>query len=282
MRKVKHILTVFFHSFLPQDIFYPKLLHTRFQFSIKYYVVFISILACVFTGIVVYQFSPSIILSYKNSLTNSLSSFPPEVKLILSNGILDTNQNKPLFLWVYHNRQPLFVFMVHTKDVLDSSRIPLPLVFLGSDRLQISYRGHMMMRPYDKSYTSTISRSTIQQIINDINSYFPSFLVSFYVILLILVPFAFIGTSIALLLISSLLVFVLLRIFIPHIHLKKCIQAGMHGTHLPLFITILLYTLFPAESNIFVMSAALVFIFTLVATYEMYCKEVTPHHSKGR
>lgn len=280
MKKVKHILTTFLHSLIPQDIYYPKLLHTRFSFSFKYYIFIIVTFAVIFTGLVFCQFSPLKMISYKNSIVNSLSAFPEEVKITIKNGILESNQNKPLFLWIYHNSQPLFVFMIHTTDTLSNSHIPLPIVFLGADKIQISYRGHIIIRNYNNSWNVLITKERILPFISSISSYFPLFMFFFYVLMLVIVPLVFILCSTLFIFVSSLLSFALLRTFIPHIHIKKCFQAGMHGTHIPLLIVILLYSLFPTASNIFVVALALTFVFNLVAIYEMYSKEVV--QLKGR
>ena len=280
MKKVKHILAIFFHSVLPQDIYYPKLLHTKFQFSLKYYLTVILFFALLFTGIVLYQFSPSKLVSYKDSIVNALSSFPEETSITIKNGILESNQNKPLFLWVYHENQPIFVFMIHTKDVLKSTYIPLPLIFLGNDKTQISYKGYFVLRTYNNSWNILITKSTLHPFISYINSYFFSFIFFFYLFLILLVPITFVVWSSTLILLSSLFVYILLYTFIPHIHLKKCIQAGMHGTHIPFFILILLTSLFPTATSSIIITSSLVFVFSLVATYEMYSKEVPAHKKK--
>lgn len=280
MKKVKHILAIFFQSFIPNDGYYPKLLHTRFKFSLKYYIVVVSILAYVLAGVVVYQYSPKKLVGYKNSLINTLASFPKDAKITIANGILEFNQNKPLFLWVYDNKQPLFVFMVHTKDMLRSDDIPLPLFFLGEDRMLLAYQGNMKSYVYDSSLNLKITRDMVYKVIVWIESAFPSFMIGFYAILFIVLPLVFIGVSTVLILFSSLLTYIVLRIFISHIHIKKCVQAGMHGTHIPLMIIIILYIFCPNSRNIITVSTALIFVFTLVATFEMYSKEV--NHSKGR
>ncbi len=280
MKKVKHILATFVHSFVPQDIYYPKLLHTRFQFSFKYYFIVLSFFALIITGIVVYQVSPIKMAHYKNATIRSLMSFPDDVKLTFTKGILETNLDKPLFLWVYDGSQPLFMFMVQTRDKMENAHIPLPLVFLGQDKAQISYKGSVFVRPYNSSWNFLITKPTIQSFITQTNSYFPAFILFFYTILIVLVPLTFmVGVSL-LVLLSSFLVFVLLRTFIPHIHLKKCIQASMHGTHVPLFTITLLFALFPFVVNVATIAVSLIFVFTLVSVYEMYSKDTG--HRKGR
>lgn len=274
MKKVKHILSIFFQSFIPHDGYYPKLLHIRFQFSLKYYFFCIVFLSYMLAGVVVYQYSPKKIVGYKDALINTLSTFPEDVKITITNGVLELNQNRPFFLWVYENKQPLFVVMAHARDKIDNTRIPLPLIFLGSDYTQVVYKNYMKTFPYNPMRNFTFTKDTAQGLIAQINALFPSFLIGFYLILLTVLPILFITTSTVLILISSLITFILLRSFIPHIHLKKSIQAGMHGTHIPLLITILFYTLLPSCRSIFIVSSALIFVFTLVATFEMYSKEV--------
>ena len=280
MKKVKHILATFLHSFIPQDIYYPKLIHTQFKFSLKYYFIVVSFFSLIFTGIVLCRFSPSTIVSYKTSIINSLSAFPEETTIKIVGGVLELNQNKPLFLWVYHDNQPLFVFMVHTKDTLDNSHIPLPLIFLGQDTAQISYRGNIIIHPYNSSWNVLITKERLQSFIAYGNSFFPLFIFFFYVFLIIAMPLMFVAGLTFLIILSSMFVFILLRTFIPHIHLKKCIQAGMHGTHIPFIIVLLLFLLFPSAINIIAIAISLIFVFALVSTFEMYSKEV--FHSKGR
>ena len=282
MKKVKHILATFLHSCIPQDISYPKLLHTHFRFSLKYYFVVMSFFALLFMGILFYRFSPLKMVSYKNSVINSLSAFPEDAVIMIRNGVLESNQNKPLFLWVYYDSQPVFVVMVYTKDMLTQSFTPLPLIFLGRDKAQISYRGTVTMHSYDPSWNMLITKERLQSLATHANSFFPSFIFFFYLFLIVLTPLIFIISSTVLILLSSALSYLLLCTFIPRLHFKKCIQAGMHGTHIPLFIALLLFSLFPAAQNIFVIAASLIFVFTLVSTFEMYSKEVTLHHSKDR
>lgn len=274
MKKVKHIFSVFLLSFIPQDISYPKLLHTRLLFSIKYFLVIISLFATLFTGVLVYHYSPKKMMSLKNSFISTLSSFPKDVEIKIARGTLDSNQDKPLFLWVYNNGQPLFVFMVHTKDTLDTSHIPLPLVFLGGDKMQITYRGNSFVRPYSESLNASISQNSLKEVIPTINSLCTSALVGIYIGILLLVPLLFIGIIVFFIALSSLFVFLLLRTFIPHIHLKKSFQAGIHGTHVPVCVSILLFALFPTSTSTLIITATLIFVFTLVATYEMYSKDV--------
>lgn len=274
MKKVKHILAIFLHSFVPQDIYYPKLLHTRFQFSLKYYFVIMAFFAFVFAGVILCRYSPSRLISYKNSVINSLSTFPDNITIKIHNGMLESNQNVPLFLWVYHDGQPLFVFMVHTKDVVTSSSIPSPLLFLGNDKVQISYRGTSIVQTYNKLWDITITKQSVQSLISAVNAFFPFFMILFYVSLIILLPLLYALSFTFFILVSALIVFMLLRTFVPHIHLKKCIQGGIHGTHIPFLLTIFLFILFPTATNIFIVAASLVFVFTLVSTYEMYSKEV--------
>jgi len=280
MKNVKHILTIFLHSFIPQDSYYPKLLHIRLSLSLNYYFSILSFFAIILTGSIVLTYSPMQMMSYKNSVINSLSAFPEKAIINIENGVLESNQNKPLFMWVYHNNQPLFVFMIHTKDILTHSYIPLPLVFFGSNKAQIFYRGKTFTHLYGNSLNAIITKERIQSIVYSINSLFPLFLFVFYLSLIIVVPIMFIMCSTFVILLSSSIVFVLFRMFIPSIRLKKCIQAGIHGTHIPLCIVILLFALFPFASNIFPVTISLIFVFILVSTYEMYSKKIV--HSRNR
>lgn len=280
MKKVKAILTTFFHSFVPQDSYYPKLLHTRLTFSIKYYLIFIIFFSLVLTGIVFYRYSPSKIMSYKNAITQSLSLFPENSIVRIKDGVLEMNQNKPLFFWIYREGKPLFVFMAHTKDNLTLTNTPLPIVFLGRDGFQLSFKGTTFMRLYDKTAHYLITKDTLQSFIVFSNSFFPPLLFFFSLFLLVVLPISFVLWSTLSIILNAALVYILFRTFIPHIHFKKCIQAALHGTHIPLITTIILFVLFPAAPNVLIISTSLMFVFTLVAVYEMYSKSLA--QSKGR
>lgn len=280
MKKVKHILTTFFHSFIPQDVYYPKLLHTQLRFSIEYYIAFIIIFSFVFTGIVFYRYSPSKITSYKNAIVQSLSSFPDTVIIRIKDGILESNQNKPLFLWIYRNDKPLFVFMANTKDSFSLKNTPVPILFLGRDRVQFYFKGVTFTHLYNKTDQYIITKDTLKSFLVFSDSFFPSLLFFFSLFLLIVLPISFALWSALLIIINAFLSFMLFHTFIPHIHFKKCIQAALHGTHIPLIITIILFVLFPTAPNVLTISTSLMFVFTLVAVYEMYSKTLL--QSKGR
>ena len=274
MKKVKHILEIFVHSLIPQDIYYPKLLHTKLSFSLHYYLFIIICFSLLYTSIVFSQFSPMKIVDYKTSFINALSVFPEEAIISVNKGFLDLNLNRPLFLWIYQNNQPIFVFIAHGKEILNKPDTSLPFILLGSDRFQFSYKKIVVKKSYSPEWSFQITKNRIQSYMLHINSVFPSFMIFFYLSLLLIFPLLFMIVSTSIILIFSVLVFILLRTFIPQIKLNKCIQAGLHGTHIPLLVAIFLFALFPSMINVITIAAALVFIFTLVATYEMYSKEV--------
>ena len=280
MKKVKAILPTFFHSLVPQDIYYPKLLHTRLTFSLKYYSIVLLLFAFIFSVLIFFMYSPHTITSYKDAVTQSLITFPEGVIIRITDGVLEINQNKPFFLWIYRNEKPLFVFMAHTKDHLTVANTPLPIMYLGKDRMQFSFKGTTFVKPYDKSTQYLITKDTLQSFVRFTHSFFPPLLFFFTLFLFIVLPIAFGFWATLSIIVNAALVFILLRAFIPHIHFKKCIQAGMHGTHIPLITTIILFTLFPTSPNVLILSSSLMFVFSLVAVYEMYSKSLT--HSKGR
>jgi len=279
MKKVKHILEIFLHSFIPLDYYYPKLLHTHVQISLKYYFIVLSFLSFLFTAIILWHLSPMKVIGYKNSLVNSFSFFPSDVKIKTNNGILETNQTNPLFLWVYHDTQPFFVFMVNTKDSLAKSYLPIPLLYFGTNEIQVTYRDNTNSLSYKSLAPLLITRETLQTLGKQINTIFPIAAFFFYLILLVGLPLLFMVVTTTLLVLVACIVFIILRPFIPHIHIKKCIQAAFHGTHIPLFIYILFALFFPGALSA-VTVVVLTFIFALVATYEMYCKQAP--YFKGR
>jgi len=280
MKKVKHILVTFFHSVIPLDIYYPKLLHTRFIFSVKYYFFIVFFFAALFSTHVIYRVSPFNLIELKNTLTSSLLNIPDNITIQLKNGMLELNQEKPLMIWTYHNNLPFFFSMIYTKNSENFIQNTPPLIYFGQDKMTFSLRNKSFSRPYDHSANIFFTKDTIVSFIKKSNIFSPFLIVSFYIIFLIMLPIIFVIYSSVCIILASIFCFLIFKTYIPHLHIKKCIQASMHGTHIPLTISVILIPLFPYAFNCIVIVASFFFIFTLVSIFEMYYKEGS--YSKGR
>ncbi len=281
MRKVKAILRTFLHSFIPQDAYYPKLIHTRFLFSLHYYLIFITVLSVLFMGILFTQYSPLQIIEYKNAIVDSLSHFPTDAIIRIKGGRLESNQDRPLFLWVNYRQQPFFVSMFDREEEFSKPHhSPFPLVLFGKDQVLFTYREVNHMFTYPRQYEFLLAYEQVHSLVTYSRSWFPTLLFITYISLFFTLPLTFAIVSTLLIFCTATVVFMLLHPFIPHMHWKKSLQAGLHGTHIPLCIVLLLIMIHVPFLIILSIHGALMFVFHLVATYEMYSKEIP--QIKGR
>lgn len=281
MKKVKAILTTSLNSIIPQDLYYPKLLHIRFLYSLQYYITILLVLTALFTFAFSYKYPLSKLVQYKDDITQSFAQFPKSAILRIQRGQLTSNSDLPLFVWVKHKDKPLFVFMANAKDDAPRTIRPIPFLFLKKDGMQISYRQYQRITPYDKTRDYIISQEQMPIFEEKINELFAPIISYYTLAILTVLPLVFMIFTTASILISSLIAFLLFRAYFSRIHLKKCVQAGLHGTHIPMIISALLFILYPTTMRIVPVICALYFVFTLVSIFEMYSKEAS-HHRKGR
>lgn len=281
MIKVKAILRTLINSFIPQDKYFPKILHIRIMYSFKYYISILSILTLLLVVSLMSKYPISSISQYKESIIQNVAAFPQDIELKIHKGELSTNSNAPLFLWVKHKNKPLFVFMANAREMSPRFQNPIPFIFLKKDGLQVSFRQFHQLWTYDPTANHIISRQQIPYFISQINSFFPYVVFLYCISMFILFPLAFMSFVTGAIILSSALTYLIFRTYFLRIHYKKCLQAGMHGTHIPLLFTAVLLYLFPFSTRCMPIVLALFFVFTLVSTFEMYSKE-EPHHRRGR
>lgn len=281
MKKVKAILTTSLNSIIPQDIYYPKLLHIRFMYSLKYFIVATLIVTALFTLMFAYKYPLSRLVQYKDDITKSFAQFPDSAVLRIQKGQLTSNSTLPVFIWVKHKERPLFVFMANAKDDAPRTIPPVPFLFLKKDGMQISYRQYQRITAYDATREYTISKEQMPLFEEKVNALCAPVMRYYTLVLFTILPLAFMLFTIANILIAAAASFLLFRLYFSRAHLKKCIQAGLHGTHIPMIISALLFVLYPTNLRIIPIMCALYFVFTLVSIFEMYSKEV-PHHRSGR
>lgn len=281
MIKVKAILRTILNSFIPQDIYFPKILHIRLMYSLKYYIIVLSLLTLLLVVSMVNKYPITTISQYRDSVIHSLSEFPQDIELKISNGELSTNSNAPLFLWVKHKDKPLFVFMANAREMSPRFQNPIPFIFLKKDGIQVSFRQFHQLWSYNLASEHIISKQQIPNFISQIHSFFPYVVLFYYVGMFLLLPLVFMSFITGAIILSCAITYILFRTYFLRIHFKKCLQAGMHGTHIPLIFAAVLLYLFPFSIRCIPIVFALFFVFTLVSTFEMYSKE-KPHHRRGR
>ncbi len=281
MKKVKAILRTFINSFIPQDRYFPKLLHIRLMYSLKYYISILGFLTILFVISFVAKYPLSRIYEYKSAIVQCLSGFPQDVELRIDKGILSTNTNTPLFIWVRQNGKPLFVLMANEREMSPRFQNPIPFIFLKKDGLQVSFRQFHKQWLYSPTSRYVLSRKQIPLLTSLIHLYTPYAICIYIACMFLLFPLAFMIFVTMSIILSSLITYLAFRTYFIRIHFKKCLQAGIHGTHIPLIFAAVLLYLFPFSFRCLPVAYALFFVFTLVSTFEMYSKE-EPRHRRGR
>lgn len=281
MKKVKAILTTSLNSVIPQDVYYPKLLHIRFLYSLQYYITILLVVTALFVISFSLRHPLSHLLQYKNDITKSFSQFPKDTILRIQKGQLMSNSDLPVFVWVKHKDKPLFVFMANARDDAPRTIRPIPFLFLKKDGMQFSYRHYQRISAYDKTRDYTISKEQMPVYEEKVNAFFAPIVSYYNLVLVTALPLMFMLFTTVSVIVSALMTFVLFRLYFSRIHLKKCMQAALHGTHIPMMISALLFTLYPLTFRTVPVICALYFVFTLVSVFEMYSKEES-HHRSGR
>jgi hypothetical protein len=251
------------------------------MYSLKYYISILSILTFLLVISLVSKYSLSSLAQYKESVIQSISGFPQDIELKINKGELSTNSNAPLFLWVKHKDKPLFVFMANAREMSPRFQNPIPFIFLKKDGLQVSFRQFHQLWAYDPTSNYIISRQQIPYFVSQIHSFFPYVVLFYCVGMFLLLPLVFMSFITGTIILTSAITYFIFRTYFLRIHFKKCLQAGMHGTHIPLIFAAVLLYLFPFSTSCIPIVFALFFVFTLVSTFEMYSKE-KPHHRRGR
>jgi len=278
-RKVKAIFTLFLNSIIPQDHFYPKLLHTPLFHSLRYYSVIIVGSAGILVALLFIRHSPARLIEYKSAVISAIAQFPVDAELRIHNGELSSNMNRPLFLWVNTKNKPLFTFIADTQDTSTQFLHPAPFIFLKNNGFQVSFRQFDHFWSYQRSDAYVISRQNSAQFEKQADRFFSSLVIYYFVFLFFILPLLFIIISTLAIVISGVIAFLILRIYSSRVHLRKCIQAGLHGTHIPIFITVLFLNLFPLAPRCLFVVGSIFFVFTLVSSFEMYSKEEINHRS---
>lgn len=269
MRKVKAILHIFSQSFIPGAVYYKKLLHSSFLFSVRYFLVFACVTAFASAGILFTTYaSPSNTQAFVKSILAPLQSFPPDTQITVTSHGLEINKDMPIFMWTQWGSKPNLLFEAN-KTAVPISPGPNPNLFLGEYAL-IYHVGPIQARvPYtEQAYI--ITTSSMSALANLVNSMTGPARAMFYVLLFTLFPLGFVVWYGIQIVCIATLVFVLFHLFIRRVHWKKCVQAGLHGTHFPIFMSVILCLMFPNSASIFYITPVVMLIFQLVAVYEMY------------
>ena len=112
MKKVKAFLHIFLNSLIPNASYYRKILNTRFFFSFKYFFFLIALLSSILIFNLLNKYSPPKIVHWFGQVNKIIDQFPSDLNIIINDGFLTTNYNRPYFIWVNDNKNKLRLMLV--------------------------------------------------------------------------------------------------------------------------------------------------------------------------
>jgi len=287
MKKVKAILHTFRISIVPNHLFYPKLLHTRTFFSLKYFSVCIIFFSTIFTLCVYTKVTPDKLTFYHNAFIKTLSSYPADAEFLIKDKKLGSSYTQPIFLWMDKpNGTKMLLFAANQHSLLTKNDSPDALIFLGAKQMRLSYKD-MTTSVYYPSLEYVINKHTIDIFTGVIDQYLNNARGYFYFVFFSFLPLLYMSGLFEASLATSIFLYLLFRLFTKRVHLRKCIQVGFHASILPFMIGSALFCSFPSVHGTLTITASLVFIFQLIAIYEAYFSALakklsSPHHASGR
>lgn len=293
MKKVKAILNTFRVSAVPNHLFYPKLLHTRTLFSLKYFIVCVISLSFLFTISIYTRVMPGKLSFYHHAFIRALGTYPSGAELTLKNGRLQSTYDQPIFLWMDRpNGTQMLLFAANQHSLMQKNDSVNSLIFLGANHVSLSYKDMRTVLHYPKT-EYVVNRQTVDSFAGVMDQYLSQAQGFFYLVFFIFLPFIYILSSFEAALATSIFLYFLFHLFTKRIHIRKAIQVGFHASILPFMIGSVLMYAFPSVHGTLTITAAILFIFQLIALYETYFSELskklvshphvaTHHHVRGR
>jgi len=269
MEKVKAILHTFSHFFIPNAFYYKKLVHISLFFSLRTYGITVVLMSFVTTSIIALTIaSPRRIQTVLDSGTAAFAAFPEGAHITITNGSMTMDQDRPLFLWAYYaGKHVLLLAASSSTEATQSTHNAI--VFLGPHSLSYRVGTFYSEVPYGPGYYQ-ISRSSLNSFTHLVEEIYLPVQKIFYILLYLVLPFLFFIWWTTIIFFIAILIYLLFHLFIKRVSLKKCFQAGLHSTSLPIILSLLLLILFPTSTCWIGSSFLLLFLFMLVAVYEVY------------
>lgn len=291
MKKVKAILNTFLVSAIPNHVFYPKLLHTRTFFSLKYFTFCVICLSFLFTISIYTKVMPDRLSFYHHTFIRALGTYPSGAELTLKNGRLQSTYGQPIFLWMDKlNGTRMLLFAANHHSLMRANDSVDSLIFLGEKYMRLSYKDMSTVLRYPTT-EYVINKHTVNSFAEEMDQYLDNAQSVFYLIFFTFIPLIYISAAFEASLATSILLYLIFHIFTKRVHIRKCIQVGFHASILPFMIGSVLMFAFPSVHGTLTITAAILFIFQLVALYEMYFSESSKtasphlssrHHVRGR
>ncbi len=283
-RKVKTFLHIFTGSIVPHSFYYSKILKTRFQFSLQYFLFLlmsISIISVIILGIKATRY---IRTDYRNCLSHTYGLIPPNYSMEIQNGILSTNSEMPLLLWFNCNNSIRLLGVIDERATEKSASLYGAHILVTGTNILFKYKTVTHSVSINQYVNSAhFSKEDIVGLIQKSIAFLNRSIPYFVLFLLVMAPFFLFFFNTILGIVASFMVFGFFKLFGKKYHFTKILQIGFHSYTFPL-IASLLFILFPVHVfNILLLSFSLFFVFQLTAVYEAhYITGSTTNHSSNK
>lgn len=273
-QKVKTFLHIFQNSALPQAPYYHKLLKTKFSFSLKYFLTLVFCVNLIFFLFYFLKINPKKVASLKNSLSQSLQTFPKDLKITIRDGKLTTNSNRPYFFWLNQNGKKLLLAVVDEVASPEKINEYRSQVLLTSNVIVLnkkSFKTEKNLIPY-QALQLTLTKRGINEVKDVVLRLFTVLIFIFFVLGIFVVPLFVSFSYLLSTLVLSILCFFLFKLFYKKHTFDKTFQLSLHAITIPFSLEFGLryFSLITPIQPMRLLYAILTSIFILSALYEAY------------
>lgn len=267
IKKIKRFFQLFHFSFLPQHLFYRKLLIEKIKTSLVYFFLLMTIFSLITWINILLRVYFS---GFKKNLLESLKRYPADLVIYLKKNLLFANLDRPYIFWLSQDNLLIPVVVIDTNfDYKDKLYDKIPLL-VNDKGILVRWGKKVKFYPFFFKKEIKLDKQTIDSVVAFIRKYFWIILIMFLVFWSVI----FTVKNLLFIFIVSFFSFVFLRLVKKRkVKFWRNYQIGLHSLTLPLIYYFLFVNIFPwwILSFRFILAYfLLVLIFYLGAFYEVY------------
>lgn len=275
MAKIKTFLYSFRNSLL-KPAYYKDILKAKFSFSFKYFLLlftFISLVTAALISVFLVKTVQPILIKAKTEVFNI---YPESLVVTIKNGNLSTNAQEPFFVPLKSEWLPkdiadnVFYPPVTNILVIDTNAQPSDInkyqTFVLITKNAVSYyagRNEIRIQTLQDLKSLTIDRPTVDQLLNQVIPYLGWVLPIIIFCIFIFLPLFAIGFQLVGLLLTSILTWIVAKLYKLQLGYKQALQINLHAVTLPLVINSL-FQLFGANPAVPFFQTIILIIFNLI------------------
>lgn len=231
----------------------------------------------------VIKYNPKKVNSLLSTLSTNLSQYPDDLIVSIHKGRLVTNNNRPYLLWLDQNDKKNLLLVIDETATQNKIRQYNSSALLTAQELVVNESSIPLGYLDDQKLTKQEVNQFVQTI-DKARSLLPVLFVVGALLLLILTPLASFVITFIYLLIASVIVFLVFKVFFQkHFHFRKIFQVSFHAITFPLALDYVFMFVRPtipmSESNLLVFFRQIPFpmlflvilaVFVAVGVYEAH------------